>query len=208
MSPIDATNLGIQTSVSHYCYLWQFTDEQLKPVWDEVNKIRNNFELATEVNDTLAGQILREYALDDSRDHVTQLVLPLAQQYEMMTHHAGTTELKMQNLWVNFQKKHEFNPVHTHSGVYSFVIWLDIPFTNEEERLASPGAKSNSSVAGNFYFMNLNQNSPGGLATTPLPVDKSWNNRIAIFPAYMNHGVHPFYTSDEYRVTIAGNLEL
>ena len=30
--------------------------------------------------------------------------------------------------WVNYQKQNEFNPIHNHAGVYSFVIWMKIPY--------------------------------------------------------------------------------
>lgn len=26
--------------------------------------------------------------------------------------------IKLTSLWVNFQKKHEFNPIHNHDGVF------------------------------------------------------------------------------------------
>ena len=31
--------------------------------------------------------------------------------------------LELHSLWVNYQSKHEFNPVHIHDGLFSFVIW-------------------------------------------------------------------------------------
>jgi len=37
-------------------------------------------------------------------------------------------------------------------------------------------------------------------------VDKSWEGTIIMFPAFLHHMVHPFYTSDEYRISISGNL--
>ena len=39
----------------------------------------------------------------------------------------------LKSFWVNYQKKHEFNPIHKHTGVYSFVIWLKIPFSWEDQ---------------------------------------------------------------------------
>ena len=35
--------------------------------------------------------------------------------------------------WVNYQKKHDFNPIHSHHGIYSFVIWMKVP-TNYREQ--------------------------------------------------------------------------
>jgi hypothetical protein len=31
---------------------------------------------------------------------------------------------------------------------------------------------------------------------------------MAMFPSSLNHEVYPFYTSDDFRITIAGNIML
>ena len=41
---------------------------------------------------------------------------------------------KLTNLWVNYQRQTEFNPVHDHGGSYSFVVWMKIPTSNKEQR--------------------------------------------------------------------------
>ena len=46
-------------------------------------------------------------------------------------------DLRLRNCWVNFMKKYEFNPIHNHSGLYSFVIFVKIPFELDKE-FASP----------------------------------------------------------------------
>ena len=43
-------------------------------------------------------------------------------------------EFVLKKLWVNYQKKYDFNPIHIHSGVFSFVIWVQIPYDLTEER--------------------------------------------------------------------------
>ena len=48
-----------------------------------------------------------------------------------MTGIAG--EYHLSNFWVNFQHQHEFNPAHNHTGIYSFVVWLQIPTTHREQ---------------------------------------------------------------------------
>ena len=40
----------------------------------------------------------------------------------------------MNQIWVNYQYKTEFNPYHDHSGVYSFAIWLKIPYDSKEQQ--------------------------------------------------------------------------
>ena len=45
------------------------------------------------------------------------------------------TKLFLNQLWVNYQYKTEFNPSHDHSGVYSFAIWMKIPYSWEDQKL-------------------------------------------------------------------------
>ena len=46
----------------------------------------------------------------------------------------------------------------------------------------------------------------GELQESPQPVDKSFEGRMFLFPSIMSHQVYPFYTSDEYRITVSGNM--
>jgi len=39
-----------------------------------------------------------------------------------------------------------------------------------------------------------------------LPVDKSWNGVILMFPSTTKHAVYPYYTTDKERITISGNI--
>ena len=43
------------------------------------------------------------------------------------------SQLVLDKFWVNYQYKTEFNPYHDHSGVYSFAIWLKIPYDWEDQ---------------------------------------------------------------------------
>tara|TARA_Y100001968_G_scaffold323411_1_gene361038 strand:- start:417 stop:962 length:546 start_codon:yes stop_codon:yes gene_type:complete len=44
------------------------------------------------------------------------------------------TKLILNQFWVNYQFKTEFNPYHDHSGVYSFAIWMNIPYDWEYQK--------------------------------------------------------------------------
>jgi hypothetical protein len=39
-----------------------------------------------------------------------------------------------------------------------------------------------------------------------VPVDKTFEGKMLFFPATLSHSVNPFYTSDDYRISIAGNI--
>tara|TARA_A100001234_G_scaffold221281_1_gene236669 strand:- start:592 stop:1197 length:606 start_codon:yes stop_codon:yes gene_type:complete len=95
--------------------------------------------------------------------------------------------IKLRNLWVNYQRQNEYNPVHTHSGIVSFVIFVDIPY----------GAEERTTHRSNGAFQ---------LEAEVLPVDKSWNGVILMFPSTTKHAVYPFKSTTDERVTVSGNL--
>jgi len=98
-----------------------------------------------------------------------------------------TRFIRLHNLWVNYQKKDQYNPVHVHSGVVSFVIFVDIPYGPEERD--------------NFYSDGAFQ-----LEKEVLPVDSSWNGTLLMFPSTTNHAVYPFRSTDKERTTVSGNI--
>ena len=113
---------------------------------------------------------------------------------------------KLERMWVNVQRKGEFLPVHNHSGAYSFVIWSDVPFNIEDESESSPNPTTDKSRAGHFQF--LYTDAVGKITTLNLPVDKKWEGRMCVFPSELNHQVYPFYSSDDVRISIAGNFRV
>jgi hypothetical protein len=101
------------------------------------------------------------------------------------------------DMWINYQKPHDFNPFHTHSDFLSFVIYCDVPQSIFEDQ-----ADSNLPVAGQISFNY-------GEAMTPLSnqsfIVKPENNLMFIFPAKLHHVVYPFY-SEGTRISVAGNI--
>ena len=49
----------------------------------------------------------------------------------------------MNTWWVNYQKQNEFNPLHDHSGVYSFIVWMKIPTNHDEQNRNPLASRSN-----------------------------------------------------------------
>ena len=80
----------------------------------------------------LIGHVSGSYALEDDNNWFFETVcLPLINRYidefknmGKQTPITGYAPYHLDQWWVNFQQQTEFNPVHTHSGVYSFVIWI------------------------------------------------------------------------------------
>ena len=112
----------------------------------------------------------------------------------------------LDRLWVNFQKQHEFNPIHNHAGIFSFVIWIKIPTDWREQHALPISSNSNAPKTSNFEFIYTNI--LGGIEMYPYLLDKSAEGNMLFFPARLNHTVHPFYNSSEDRISISGNIKL
>ena len=101
-------------------------------------------------------------------------------------------------------KKHEFNPIHNHGGLVSFILFIQIPFNYKELQNISPGRASNSKRAGAVEFYGVDWERI--IDTLYFEVDKTYEKKAFIFPAALQHSVYPFYGTDEYRITVSGNL--
>jgi len=178
---------------------------------DESDYIQNNFDKSISWNSKLVGHIQREYLLQESKNILEEYVINLSNTYDeyfgyFKNFNILTKKLPMTvgETWINFQKKHEFNPVHNHTGILSFVIWLKIPYNLEDERRLFDIKTAEANKTSLFEFLYV---SPlGKIIPHPVPVDKSYENTIVLFPSEMMHCVYPFYTSDEYRISVSGNL--
>jgi hypothetical protein len=191
-----------------------FTDIDLLPIREEVNEIYKDFSKAHPENNNLAGNIEHEYRLFKCKDYVETLISPYLNSYNGHFEYFSTIpirqykgeniELKLDKLWVNFQKKYEFNPIHVHRGVISFVLWLDVPYDIKDEMSNPSSRNSGSNHPGHFVL--LFTNSLGQISQENIPVDKTYNNTMLMFSSKIPHCVYPFYTSDYYRISIAGNF--
>jgi hypothetical protein len=169
-------------------------------------------------NNTLVGHIKEEYAIVEVTPDFHDFLCSQAMGHKSFDMHnkkldilSENKPLFLENIWVNFQKKHEFNPIHDHSGLFSFVIFVKIPYDlNKEENYFSeirkPDNRGHSFIeTSKFNFVNTG---PQGITTTSVPVDKSFEGKMFMFPSRQLHLVYPFYTSNDYRITVSGNIKI
>jgi len=169
---------------------------------------------AKPANAILAGAIDQEYFVDSVKHELEPYLIWLSNEYDSHYHYTQTVDymdigdrkwqFSVDSVWANFQRKHEFNPVHNHGGTLSFVIWVQIPYELEEEFKQSREHNDYPKTTSCFQF--LVTNNIGQICSHTLPVDKSWEGKIIVFPSKMMHTVYPFYTSDDYRVSVSGNI--
>lgn len=190
---------------------YTFTQEELQFLHDEAEDILLRPYDFIPWNKNLVGQIEKEYRLSDkTRDKLSQLLLPWCESYyNIFPDYPKIREitnlplkLALDSTWINYQRKYEHNPFHSHSGVFSFVIWLKIPYDLEDEVNTPYFCNSNSTnKPGGFSFYTVN---PRGVITET-PIQPVVNDAL-LFPATMKHSVYPFYTSDDYRISVSGNF--
>ena len=214
---INPKNYGIveiDLSESILDYLWKIS-----------NKSKNKKEC---LKNLLAGNISNSYSVEDENNYFYNEVLePALKIYWSSSHghnpimsypyhrdcfvkeigNANNFEFKLADIWVNYQKKHEFNPIHNHGGVYSFVIWLKIPYDYEDQcKLPQfKGTKKIDLKPGCFEFRYVDM--LGYPASKIYFLNKEEHEgKMVLFPAMLNHQVYPFYNIDEERVSMSGNI--
>jgi hypothetical protein len=185
-------------------------DDILAKLREETEKIKEaNYTGYKNVDEQLAGHLKYQFDLPQCRDTLKNFVLGMVGEYERSFRYLRDLkqdkQLDLVQLWINFQKKHDFNPVHNHNGVMSFVIWLKIPYDIETEMTVYKGAGSETNCTSMFEFVYTD--SIGNICNKPVPVNKNWEGVICMFPARMKHCVQPFFTSDDFRISIAGNID-
>jgi len=164
--------------------------------------------------DKLAGNINSSYGLTDENDwffnnvliNTINFYIDEFQPKNFMYVVPSRQELRycLSDFWVNFQKQTEFNPMHSHSGIYSFVIWMKIPTKFGEQKKLHIASDVNSNSISNFemrYTDILGRN-----LSKIYTMDPSKEGTMLFFPSLLNHSVYPFYDCDEDRISISGNI--
>tara|TARA_Y100000768_G_C23934293_1_gene661772 strand:- start:64 stop:738 length:675 start_codon:yes stop_codon:yes gene_type:complete len=183
-------------------------------LWSIINTAKKDEEEKNS-NKQLAGNISKSLYLDDVDNYFFNVILKdVCKQYiqennkvpcfrnSLGGYHISDVYLK--EFWVNFSKQNEFNPLHDHSGVLSFVIWMDIP-TKSEDQYEIPIAK-NSALPSASDFQLTYTDITGAHRAHTIPMDPSLNGTMILFPSTMPHQVYPFYNCEKERVSISGNL--
>jgi hypothetical protein len=111
-------------------------------------------------------------------------------------------DLNIDKVWLNSGSNSSYSPIHIHSGLFSFIVYVNIPYTFEEECKLNNNIEDNKNLNGctefidNFFYSNIK-----------VAVDKSTEGSCFLFPAWVPHVVYPF-KSEGRRITISGNLYL
>jgi len=186
----------------------KLSDKEMEYLWRCIDNRKES------VKDTLVGQIHESKKLIDRSDWffhntINPLLVKYKEEFKNLGDDAPINQRHpyyLESFWVNYQKQNEFNPNHTHGGVYSFVIWMKIPTKHSEQNSNPISSGSNGHVISTFefHFSNI----LGKINTHPYEMNPEIEGTMLFFPARLQHCVYPFYNCNEDRISISGNIML
>lgn len=188
----------------------------LSAVKKDIENIQTTADPTQKIVKSLAGHIETQKYLEHSAKQLEPYILEMAVQYilswnynkEIFSSHSCEKPLEfiLDKIWINFQKKYEFNPLHDHCGIFSFVSWIQIPYDLQDEMNMPHVVNSNNPLASSFNFVFTNV--LGSIQSLPFFPNNECEGTILFFPSKFKHLVYPFFTSDCNRISISGNLFL
>jgi len=161
-------------------------------------------------SDNLVGKVSKEitipvpdndkgYCLSILRQACVQYLrkmVEMGRAYEWVKN--GGTEPSEENIlltqsWIVSQYKHEYNPVHTHSGNFSGVIYLKLP--DDMEKHFNEETKDHYPASGLIEFSHGEK---ADFRSDTL-MFKPTVGQMLVFPSWLKHSVYPFYCEGERR---------
>jgi len=209
------TNLDVGSS--SMAQLFKLPQHMIDYLWEHIEIAKKK---SISAKKRLVGNISQSYFVDDPQNLIVRNLLDIMHNscmsefikreidniYKKIDYENDLNlEPYLMDMWVNFQKRGEFQPLHSHQGIFSFVIWLEIPYHyNDESNL--PFTKGGmDDVAGNFSFAySLNQSRE--VVSRIIRLSPDMNGYCCFFPSDLSHQVYPFYTSNKDRISISGNI--
>lgn len=161
----------------------------------------------------LAGRIKKQTHLDNviSDTVKVQILNHCSTFYEKTAYQKIPLEsMVLDSIWSNIQEAREFNPVHQHTGNFSFVIYT----RNDLEDLSVEEMQDNEydnkivdydnqkPLAGMIELFYGEGNWMNWTSFTHVPK----RGDILIFPSWLRHTVYAHYEAGKIRISVAGNV--
>lgn len=163
--------------------------------------------------DNLAGLtsslgVARHVYVEKSRDKLYEFVWNVFNKFNDAFKYSQTFSLLSSDVpfyagvpWLNIQEKNEYIPSHYHEGIVSYAIWVKIPYEIKDEFKGLPHTDQSTACFGMTYV-----NAIGDMRLERIPITKEYEGKILMFPSKLIHGVYPYYSSDESRISVSGNI--
>ena len=193
--------------------------EVIKPFGPSIVKAKLPLEMIKEINDYVEETIMNE-KLSQELDYGKNLIGNVRQEIELKVEfmqkikwgeflgkivkdwvdrelNKNLKDFRVISSWVVRQFKHEYNPVHWHTGDISGVGYLKVPKEFGKTRQKKKTMNRN----GEIELINGSRKlfSDCTHVITPSVGD------LYLFPSYLMHTVYPFFDSDEERRSVSFN---
>ena len=213
-------NRHIQIDRETIVQLFKLPQPMIDYLWERIDVAKKK---KINMKENLAGNISHSYNLEDPQNLVIENLLNQVDNPKMFNfineevisiykkvfpdrNNKVILKPRLHSLWVNFQKKGEFQPIHNHDGMFSFVIWMDIPYDwKDEAKLHFVRPNSVNPPVSNFTFVYSNDNCRS-VSEYCIKMSPKMNGYCCFFPSDLCHQVYPFFTSDKDRISISGNI--
>ena len=198
-------------------YLDHITEKGVEELDGHIETLGGKVEF--DASGRLAGRIKKQTDLTNQiSDDLYNEILMHCDRYAHYSFNASGQQLQMSGIWSNIQEAREYNPPHSHSGNYSFVIYCrndlekysleelqDNEYDNvhdPKEQEEMPQLLQNRKLAG---MIELQYGEPNDLNSNNFcHVPK--RRDIIIFPSWLRHTVYAHYEENAVRISVAGNV--
>ena len=111
-------------------------------------------------------------------------------------------DLTFQKFWANYTGVGEYQSLHNHDAIFSFVIWLKIPSVASEEQKVPDTMHPE---AGDFILTYTDI--VGRMRKVNWKLEKQYNEgHMLLFPSDLYHAVYPHFLTNEKRLSLAGDI--
>lgn len=187
----------------------QLEENDINNLWKLVHKYAPNAKW--EGNRLLEiGQDNKQFPLhDDEGLFQNEVLMPATQSYFetygtpfklKSTHYHLPT---FSRFWCRVSQDGDYQSIHDHQGIFTFVVWLKIPFEGEDERQVQAGFRPEASD-----FVLCYPDTCGQYQKRNWVLGKGAEGKMLFFPSDINHIVYPHYTTKDYRISLAGDIAL
>lgn len=192
--------LSFKLDKKHLDLLWKYIKRSAFSGWtfDENNNVlTNGHHQQWTLYDTT--QIFEQEVLIPSINaYVNKWGYPI----DMKTTHWPVPEFN--RFWVRFSNIGDYHALHDHQAIWSFVIWINLPTNWQDEQGGKMGEKHPH--ASDFQLCYTN--SVGRIQKQTYKLDRNQEGTMIVYPSDFPHQVYPHFTSDEFRVAIAGDVAI
>ena len=146
--------------------------------------------------------------IDDDNRFQKEVLNPIIQEYvadygfpeKLKTTHIH--DLTFQKFWANYTGKGEYQALHNHDAIWSFVIWLKLPAVANDEQSVKEAMPPD---AGDFIltYSDIIRRT----RKVNWKLEKQYNEgHMLLFPSDLYHAVYPHFQTDEKRLSLAGDI--